>query len=61
MAFSFAVHVEASGAKVINSSVSIKEHVVPFNRGILGTSWDKTDCPKPFNSAVNQEKRREKK
>lgn len=56
MAFSFAVHAEASGSKVINSSVPIKDHVVPFNRGILKTSRGTTDCTAALNSAVNQER-----
>lgn len=56
MAFSFAVHAEASGSKVINSSVPIKDQVVPFNRGILNTSRGTTDCPAALNSAVNQER-----
>lgn len=49
-AFSFALHVEASGSKVINSSVAIKDHVVPFNRGILKTSQETTDCLQASNN-----------
>lgn len=59
VAFSFALHVEASGSKVINSLVAIKDPVAPFDRGTLKTSQEKTACLEALNNLSVQSSKKE--